>query len=226
MIEKPILFTAPMIRAILDGRKTQTRRLFKDPERLSEGWLWAWINGELYAEFGGETSSPDCLVPYAEQTGKTVKCPYGVPGDRLRLLSTWAVGSGYDGVKPTDLPRMDSLKFWSLYDGTEKPEWCGKLRPGRFMPLWLRERMPLAVNDGVRVERLQDISEADALAEGIRQNGDDPSTATYDLPECDYHYLTARNAYLSLWDSINAKRGYGWAVNPWVWCVEFSRVEQ
>jgi hypothetical protein len=146
-----------------------------------------------------------------------LSCPYGCPGDRLRCLTTWAVGKGYDGIKPLDLPRMDYLKSWSCFDSAEKPEWCGKSRPGRFMPTWLRRRMPVAVILSVRAERVRDISEEDAKAEGAKWYSGGA--------ECGMgHIGSYRHGFQRLWDSINEKRGYGWSVNPWVWAIEFRRL--
>ncbi len=184
MPEKPILFSAPMVRALLAGTKTQTRRAVKPQPQdevfqhpVSRQWLES-VNGE--------------------ESG--LRCPYGQPGDRLWVRETWTPC----GPLPTDgvLYRSDfpegplSIKF----------------KPSIHMPRWA-SRITLDITD-VRVERLQDISEADAQAEGcpiecMSPTGDDSGSAIY-----------GPAGYRALWDTIN---GHGsWDANPWVWVVEFA----
>ena len=145
--------------------------------------------------------------------GEYGPCPYGVPGDRLRMLTTWAVSREWDKFRPSNLPDFN-LRFWSLFDCTPKPEWTGKSRPGRFLPLSLRHRMPLAEVTGVRVERLQDITEEDARAEGVTP-----------APFCKSGRPARQEhveAFESLWREINGAES--WGANPWVWVVSFKRI--
>lgn len=94
-----------------------------------------------------------------------IKCPYGSVGDRLVFLSTWAAPKKFDKVKPSKLPK--NVRIWSHFDGIDKPNWCGRSRPGRFMPKWMRTRMPRGLITEVRAQRVQAISEDDAKAEGL-----------------------------------------------------------
>lgn len=171
----------------------------------------------------------------------TSLCPYGVPGDRLWVREAWAVGKCADGFKPRMLdPRtwkVDNGGLWFPADCTEpktpiSPR--GKTRPGIFLPRWA-SRITLEVT-AVRVERLQEISEKDCIAEGIYKMGadvigNDPWVAPgvqmtnvygdkqYEVP-C---HNTAKEAYKTLWESIN---GFGsWGKNPWIWVIEFKRIK-
>lgn len=206
MKETPILFSGSMPEAAMSGRKTQTRRKIKNTG------LYA-IDKEIH---GIETAK-------RELKALASKCPYGKPGDRLRFLGTWAVHKMFDGRRPSSLPH--SVLVWSVYSGEPKPDWCGKSRPGRFMPKWMRCQMPLADVTGVRVERLQDISEEDAKAEGVEsgiwQRESGVLAGAVD-PE-DEELLGFRDGFGFLWESIH---GIGsWDLNPLVWVIEFRRVK-
>lgn len=233
MRERPILFSGEMVRAILRGTKTQTRRVVKPgPSENHEGlhFPWAsffhsgtvatWDRNGVGGQNWNATEHPS-ENRYEQALARTPyenACPYGQPGDRLRLLSSWATDKRYDGLKPTDLPGDSELGrpvFWTRWDGTEKPAWCGKLRPGRFLPSSLRWMMPIAEITGVRVERLQDISEEDARTEGV--------TAA---PFCKAGRPVGQEhveAFEDLWRSINGAES--WDANPWVWVVGFKRIE-
>jgi hypothetical protein len=202
MKERPILFSAPMVRAILDGRKTQTRRAIKpargdDRVVVTDGKVWKAAR-----------------VDYAGYR----ECPYGQPGDRLWVRETF-VGPLVDHE---DAFRSEPSKYKNpahcLYraDGATCPEFINaddelvsRWKPSIHMPRWA-SRITLEVT-GVRVERLQAISEADAVAEGVRNS----------------LYLQggrfARENYAHLWWVINGDGA--WELNPWVWVVEFRRVE-
>ena len=172
--ERPILFSAPMVRALLAGTKTQTRRVVKVPKRME-----------------GVTSPAGALVDF--------DCPYGRPGDRLWVRETFS----YDAKLHF---RGDRGPCWYWADGNpEYGDWT-KPRPSIHMPRWA-SRITLEIT-GVRVERLQSISEEDALAEGATLHKDkDP----------DYGYA---GWYRALWESINGPDS--WAANPFVWVIEFS----
>lgn len=177
MKERPILFSAQMVRAIREKRKNMTRRLIK------ERHLWKWT--------GRDEHMADLLS----------MCPYGVPGDQLLFLTGWATEKKYDGTKPSCLP--ESASIWTKFDSNTKREWCGRLRMGRHLPKWARDRRPdseLGVVVSRRVERVDDISESDAIAEGFGSREDFLHTF-YDLNK-------------------RAPRGS----NPWVWVVEFMRL--
>lgn len=202
MAIKPILFNALMIRALLEGRKTQTRRVVKPQPPLdlticrksdgmhpgSDGRLH-WTNG-FQLEFwpgGLNKANKDMMPPYQ-------------PGDVLWCRETTCAECGGDPCYRAD------ADFCGM-TGEQKPPYGG-WTPSIHMPKWAC-RLFLRVTN-VRVERVQDISEEDARAEGVDlKNG--------------IGQLCPRSAFRRLWDSINAKRGYGWGVNPWVWVYEFER---
>lgn len=223
MKERPILFSSEMVRAILDGRKWQTRRVVKSAHaQEADAWAFDPESGLWESGLAGEGG--------AMAHGEWLRCPYGAPGDLLVPRTTWATSPEHDQRKPKDI--VDGgyrPPFWSYWQSPEKPEWCGKSRPGRFLPRELWWTVPRLEVTGVRVERLQEISEDDARAEGIRRvtkdgdlckycvfdEGDMSSTAWADMPR------TAIEAFRQLWDSINARRGLGWEANLWVWVIEF-----
>lgn len=197
--ETAILFSGAMPEAAMSGRKTQTRRLVK--------FKWMGTSQELMRKSSFELA---------------YKCPYGKPGDRLRFLGTWAVAREYDRVKPSLLP--SDVRIWSVYSVESKPIWCGKSRPGRFMPKWMRSQMPLAEITGIRVDRLQDISEEDAESEGVDvfEDGMGYSILKANGQRGGWH-RTAKGVFIDLWESINGDGS--WDLNPWVWVVEFRRVK-
>lgn len=227
--ERPILFNPAMIAATRDGRKTQTRRVVKPQMNPAGGSEWdgiryfscvdRWCLSKPHPGGGFVRALKTGDYPY-------LKCPHGQPGDFLVPLCTWSVAKHLDSVKPVQLG--PDTQMWSHWDGGKKPEWCGKLRPGRFMPLFLRERLPrLSITD-IRVERVQEISEEDALAEGVR-DGDSgcvcPLGECIDMVRfcgnCGKRLVDWTDEFRLLWDSINAKRGYSWESNPWVWVMTF-----
>lgn len=130
-------------------------------------------------------------------------CPYGQPGDRLWVRETWAE----DGSRYT-------------YRATNET-WAWHWAPSIFMPR-AASRITLEITD-VRVERVQDISEEDARAEGVTRELRGPRT--YPDRHAARSHETYRDAYMRLWDALNAKRGCGWAVNPWVWVISFQRAQ-
>ena len=194
--ERPIIFSGEMVRAILDGRKTQTRRVIRPqpPDWVHE--LRVGVSG-LWVGFDKD----GC------ERGYEVRCPYGVPGDTLWIRETHHQHKDGSVTYRAD---MDSEGlFWSLRnDGCQHEYIVDKWTPSIHMPRWA-SRISLTVKD-VRVERVQDISEEDARDEGVEFAPAGPGNCT--------NYVIG---FADLWDSINAKRGYGWDVNPWVWRVEF-----
>lgn len=192
MRERPIIFSAPMVQAILEGRKTQTRRVLHR-EKLYNGYAF-----------------DDPRIARA--------CPHGQPGDRLWARETFAVITGVGRAPHVD----DAVEYRA--DNSPAGEVIGHARawrPSIFMPR-AYSRITLEVV-GVRVERVQDISEADARAEGADQEF---RTVVYSPAGVkDYHMpVSYRGGFANLWDSINETRGYGWDTNPWVWVVEFKRI--
>ena len=181
MKERPILFSGPMVRALLAGTKTQTRRVVKKlPITLNRETNSLEVDGENIAN---------------GRFAKLVACPYGQPGDRLWVRETFGHFERNDNFTP-------GCEVFYRADGE-----CLEIKPWRpsiHMPRWA-SRITLEITS-VRVERLQDISEADAIAEGVYT---DPARSAYD-------------AYAQLWDEINGPGS--WAANPWVWVLELRRI--
>lgn len=200
--ERPILFSGRMVRAILEGHKTQTRRVVKfmsreDPTHfvLCDNGLWQAASHDDGSDF---------------PVGPAFPCPYGKPGDQLWVRETWQqYQEGPGGQRATiDVPcrNVGNLCYAADFD-EDPPRW----RPSIHMPRWA-SRIQLEVT-GVRVERVQDITYGDCKEEGV-----DMSDVVYE-PDWDFR------SFQTLWDSINADRGYGWESNPWVWVVKFKQVE-
>lgn len=213
MKERPILFSAPMVRAILEGRKTQTRRVVKP--QLDLGLYLDWQEMDA---FEGKARFRRVGPDYPDTEGDDgIVCPYGALGGRLWVRETWAIRwyqGGWHVYFDADgeHSRRDEVGAFPLGKGR-----AGRLRPSIHMPRWA-SRITLEVT-GVRVERLQDISEADAIAEGLLRDKDGWRGAP-DLP----WFASPVAAYRSLWESINGAGS--WDANPRVWVVEFSRIEQ
>lgn len=232
MTEHPIIFSTPMVRAILDGRKTQTRRVARN-----------------------QPSPGNYLDP----------CPYGVPGDRLWVRETWAGNrprvcykadmTSYGVADAIDLDSGEVIPDAKLF-----PETVGigvpvpkTWRPSIHMPRWAT-RLFLIVDD-VRVQRVQEISEADAVAEGFNRylsahcwegyqrgpddtrhgygqgaghDADNPAPPPPEMqdPERIIEWTSARQCFERTWDTLNAGRGYGWDTNPWVWAITFHREKE
>jgi hypothetical protein len=214
MKERPILFSAPMVRALLSGTKTQTRRAVRKqfaPDALvaevgattPEGWQVSGHSGLWWDDAGA------CLED-------AVRCPYGMPGDRLWVRETFAKIDGQTQPWIETDYRATYTHGDRLGDSLGiKKRWT----PAIHMPR-AASRITLEVT-GVRVERLQDISEADAIAEGV---GDQPRLAGYSPKAgCQWEPQDPRDLYAQLWEQINGPGS--WEVNPWVWVIQFKRLE-
>ena len=207
--ERPIIFSTEMVRAILDGTKTMTRRTWglekinKDPDN------WIWLEGSSMVNQGRFTFYND-----KEDSILVIKCPYGGVGDFLVIKETWASENRYNHLKPSEIP--DTAKIFYLASESYDPFKMGIIRPSIFMPYkFSRGKFEITK---VRVERLQEITEEDAIAEGIKVV-DNTSEKIYSPPNYpDIH----RDIFIGLWDSLNAKRGYGWETNPFVWVLSFK----
>ena len=207
MKERPIIFSAPMVKAILAGRKSQTRRILKPQPSAHHGIAKCWGTSPDGVEFGEKYVWTECGPDYPDGPEDERRSPYGVPGDRLWVRETHCPRYFDDG-KPGY--RAD----WSsaAADLCPEPKW----KPSIFMRRH-DSRITLEVTD-VRVERLQTITEADAIAEGTERHV--CGALKYSHPGCCGHV----RAFELGWDSINAKRG-SWASNPWVWVVSFRVVQ-
>lgn len=178
--EHPILFSTDMVKAILEGRKTQTRRVIKLPENCTP-------------------EQQNYLLYYNRYVIK--ECPYGLIGGSLWVRETWAESEYiYD-------------RCFYKADGNSLPSNL-KWRPSNFMPRKY-SRITLEITD-IRVQRVQEITNEDACYEGVK--GIDKSNCLV----IEWDYVTP---FKILWDSINAKRGYSWDSNPWVWAISFRRIE-
>lgn len=206
MKERPILFSGEMVRAILDGRKTQTRRVCK----LRGFHQIDFIGGK------GDWNDPTCWgfedgdgyhwALKGDELAQEIPCPYGQPGDQLWVRETFRFGSSDDC---TCYESCNCIVGKPLYKATHDDGEKG-WKPSIYMPR-RASRIQLEVTN-VRVERLQDITNADVYAEGIRS-----SLREYDA--C----VDAADKFVDLWDSINADE-HPWESNPWVWCISFRRI--
>ncbi|MEW9586767.1 hypothetical protein [Paraburkholderia sp. DGU8] len=216
MKERPILFSGHMVRALLDGSKTQTRRVVKLPHNNPLG---QWEPTTIGGENGGRTAAGEALPLqggiWHTRTGDSLMCPHGQPGDRLWVRETHLNWWKRDEANP-DVARVFSHVAAYAADGYEL-ELGEKWIPSIHM-LRAASRITLDVT-GVRVERLQDICEADAIAEGIAKTAAG-FWSTYGRSGVDGTYSPV-SSYHCLWDSINGADS--WDANPWVWVVEFKR---
>lgn len=204
MRERPILFNSEMVRAVLDGRKTMTRRPVVWP---------SWAH-DVEVDNHGEVFGCDCDGDWLP-----LPCPYGEPGDRLWVRETWASFGSSRSINPP-VPLSCQIR----YHADNKCEWKNvpenarglfhdasfRLHPSIHMPRWA-SRITLEVVR-VRVERVRDITPADAMADGIETLSGIPT-------------VNAVADFAELWSRVYAARGYGWDVNPLVWVVEFKVVE-
>lgn len=204
--ERPILFSAPMVKALLAGVKTQTRRVMK-PQPGEHIWTDSktlLLMTDIKHKYGPSTA---------------IVCPYGKPGDQLRVRET-----AWQRPERTQKMMREGADTWPpfIYDADYGPDgipeseredlkrWGWKRRPSIHLPR-LGSRILLEIT-AIRVERLNDISEADARAEGV----------TLPTRTCTMYDGIWRDEYRLLWESINGPGS--WAANPWVWCLTFKRV--
>ena len=223
MKERPIIFSGESVRAILDGRKTMTRRVIKPQlpdEPTKEPGFRRGVRGDVVFYCGA-------------------RCPYGSVTSRLWVRETWAVGENLNQSSPCTFIAWPTWfkaddAYYCIENGHHKYGFHspnakrGKWRPSTHMPRWA-SRITLEVTN-IRVERLQEINKEDAVKEGV----DYRKCPTYQTGE---QYLDNIHCgrmitsidyikgFQKLWDSINEKRGYSWEKNPWVWVIEFKVVK-
>lgn len=208
MKTRPILFSAPMVQALLAGTKTQTRRIIK-PEPYIDGMgnfcAGGWSYGQEIIGNAPKTAF------FAEK-----KCPYGKLGSLLWVREAWQVWKDFDHLAPRDIPPGADVRYGA--DG-EEWRWDSKRRPSMFIPRWA-SRLTLEIFD-VRAQRLQDISEADADAEGVEQLDGiiDEMQLCVLAKKMDIPPTESRAWFAWLWESINGPGS--WDANPWIWCVSF-----
>lgn len=265
-MDRPILFSGPMVRSILGGRKTQTRRVLKLPTKTHNGgpicehpkmggWAAATVGGKgCYLDPSKTIPAPERACIWHQTTGTAILPPFS-PGDRLWVRERWKPGAWReDGRVAVDYdasPELTNSPWIHLPETANWPnvweKWTDELiaagsvagpdgihrwKPGRsplrwrpsiHMPRWA-SRLTLIVTD-VRIQRLQEISPADARAEGVRHNNVvDPRAPKplWDVPGADFGGRHPQEAFAALWDSLNAQRGAPWSSNPWVCAVSFE----
>ncbi|WP_122583228.1 hypothetical protein [Pseudomonas viridiflava] len=202
--ERPILFSAPMVRAILEGRKTVTRREVKVQPRSSAD-IGSFGRGQPF-------------IRHPDVTKANPECPYGRPGDQLWVREAWQADEQVNAVAPRELSHGEPILYPA--DGASRQTGCsmikpGKTRPSIHMPRWV-SRILLEITD-VRVERLHEISLAQVQREGceVRQFW------LFGANTAEAQKIGA-SVFSGLWSSINGAES--WNANPWVWVVEFKRV--
>lgn len=229
MRERPILFCGEMVRAILAGTKTQTRRVVKpQPEHVD--WF-AYQHGWCAKVIGAANTAADPAY-------KMIPCPYGQPGDRLWVRETFKYAEHWHGSHcctgglvgyKADGAWLNCGGPFLVAPNLPEPKW----RPSIFMPR-IASRITLEVTE-VRVQRVQEMFSddynLDVFAEGICQLCEEPPEK-YQGPDdppirCGGHggagcHADYKAMYRDLWDKINGKRGFGWGVNPWVWALTFK----
>ncbi|HCL5074640.1 TPA: hypothetical protein N2F43_003984 [Salmonella enterica] len=227
MKERGMIFNGEMVRAILEGRKTQTRRPVKPQPELTQKSGFSW-NGVVY---GAGSNDRETNRNFAH-----AKCPFGNPGDRIWVRETWAFLGNEDGCcvdwndnlckgdektaariyRASCEQRAGDYGMWSIPDDadwkphTENQKFEGAWRPSIHMPRWA-SRITLEITD-VRVERLHSISEEDAQAEGVQ-----PACYEITPPEAAY-----RASFGEVWRGIYGDKS--WDVNSWCWVIEFKRI--
>lgn len=214
MKETPILYKPGMVVAVRNDRKTHTRRL-NGLGKINE-------SPDIYTVTGYDSSGKAWFL---DNSGNftSLQCPYGGMGDRLWVREAWSVPAMFDRKKPSDLDPHEMEVFDCVRYHADGVTSDGKTRVSIHMPRWA-SRINLEIVN-VRIERVNDITEEDAKAEGV----------DWLHPESEVYYKdyllrtlqgcqTAKESFYTLWDSINKENGYGWGVNPWVWVVEFRRV--
>lgn len=254
-VERPIIFSAPMVRAILEGRKTQTRRVMNpqpymsvsNPPRVRDA-----SDGDIFIcpDFLPTTPNRSFVITERESSGvwhcmgqrefAEKRCPYGIPGDRLWVREAAIITpKRWDDDRTFTHRDTDGDKRWVQYLATSPDREAAtgyglKVSPSIFMPRWA-SRITLEIAS-VRVQRVREISEEDAEAEGceaeVYTERDVADLQIADVsPEIKKlarllgpGKVPAAARFRDLWNSINAKRGFSWDVNPWVWALTFKRL--
>jgi hypothetical protein len=247
MKERPIIFSGPMVRAILDGKKTQTRRICKPQPKGDPVPLIEWSkrlaaachdnnpDGTRLIEHSERLAGR--LFPFGNEAGNLIgyRCPHGQPGKLLWVKETYLTDNVYDHLKPSEIPKTAPIE----YTATDLPFHLGKTRPSIFMCRWM-SRITLEITN-VRVERVQDISEEDAKKEGAAWNdfgknqwNQQRNGWSMERPFPGHHdecLGSARFAFANYINKIHGGKNWNlketnlWRENPWVWVVEFKKVD-
>ena len=219
---KKILLNRESSIAYRKGFKCRTQRVMKSQPDSDTGFLHQSKDETWFERNVG-------VSIYSSRYGK---CPYGKVGDRIQLLTSWAVPREYDDYKPSDLlgSNLHCEDIWTYFDSDQKPDSLGRSRSPLFMPGWLRDVMPQPKIVSIEARRVNDITEEECTEEGIRRvtkdgdvfkyciydKGDYSSVPWQDMPK------TAKECYTYWWNRINSKRGYPWELNPWVWNIQIE----
>ena len=231
MKERGMIFNGEMVRAILDGRKTQTRRIMTVQPESSEFGLRYIAESSLAKDVGMYfwSQSDACGM---KVRSKPFACPYGKPGDRIWVRETWSsdfanyypndrVWYAADNNRRLDIEVVDGVR--GIYSPESDVHVPFRWRPSIYMPRWA-SRIQLEITN-VGVQRLQDISSGDAVREGICQL---PASGRYCINPGDQYFggasRSAKEVYSWLWESSYGEGS--WQANPWVWVIEFKRVEE
>lgn len=211
MTDRGILFSGPMVRALLAGTKTQTRRGLKGETAICREPAWQAVRDE--------TGIWRIVADTGEVSGKITPSMRIAVGDRLYVREHWRTGAAFDAVSPRDLPTSVHIAYEADDDHARV---TGRFRQGMHMPRWA-SRITLTVTD-VRVQRLQDISNEDCIAEGVpvHPNTDAPRTGPAIDAFAREHGLISHYgaAYRRIWKAINGPGS--WDDNPWVAAYSFK----
>lgn len=237
---KPIIFSSPMVLAILEGRKTQTRRVIK-PQPAYPGlekmvyMLHPFAPSSLRGTPAeGVTIAPEEYIWCHEDwvgniVGEQGKCPYGIPGDKLWVRETWKHHwASRDGISGPGIQYKADGVIYGRVESTSQVNSDKHWRPSTNMSRWA-SRLTLQIID-VRVEKLQEILYEDAVVEGIEKHRLATKNYNYWInyhPNYSSGLVHAQASFHTLWDySINKKHEHRWGANPWVWVLEFEVVDE
>lgn len=236
MSDKPIIFSGPMVRAILDGRKIQTRRVLK-PQPIFDGSLWHLMAPGFD---GGAHGIYDSDVEMLAEKNIWWRKQLHAPGDRLWVREAWNITHRQHLAPGEDIERSAedcvaanggfacACADGVVYQATaaqSHPEYGKALwRPSTHMPRWA-SRLTLIV-ENVRVQRLQEIVYSDTLAEGIECTDIWKRREAACIERNEGCGSVCRDSFRDLWNSLNAKRGYGWDANPWVVALTFRAIKK
>ncbi|HHA0054922.1 TPA: hypothetical protein ACOEVN_003270 [Klebsiella pneumoniae] len=217
MTERGMIFNAEMVRALLDGRKTQTRRIMK---------VQPVLNGNFYEVFGSAWSKGMTSIPAVPGHSLSTRCPFGAVGDRIWVRKGFFPAPLEMQSEPPrktmwNIAYRDGMQMEKLAPAEYNPTIYNYERwtPSIHMPRWA-SRILLEITD-VRVERLNAINEHDAQAEGVAKLRG--GFWKHYQPGWTQHQLSARGSFVTLWKSIYGDES--WNSNPWVWVISFERIE-
>lgn len=233
MADRGILFSGPMVRALLQGRKTQTRRLAPQPPAEcsinymlgNESWLPAETRTPVRRTFEAWGGPLFDAKPEKALCGSFDIVPRHQPDDRLYVREHWKTHIAYDDLAPSDMGGEETVLY--LADGAlsephpDMPERCvGRHRQAMHMPRWA-SRLWLSVTE-VRVERLQNVSESDAINEGVEQVREHVWRDYFSDPEACVGLGSPVHSYATLWDTLHTEPGTRWQDNPWIYAITFD----